>query len=153
MTGRARSLWNDPGTTEMSEDCLFLNLWTPATSESDRLPVMVWFHGGGLVSGSASQSGFDGSMLAKKGVILVTVNYRLNVFGFLAHPELTAESEHHSSGNYGLLDQLAALRWVRNNIGQFGGDPDNITIFGQSGGSRSVAYHMASPRRRVSSSA
>ncbi len=106
---------------------------------------MVWFHGGGLVSGQASDAFFDGAMLAKKGVIVVTVNYRLNVFGFFAHPELTAESEHHSSGNYGELDQLAALLWVKNNIAQFGGDPNLVTIVGQSGGSRSISFHMASP--------
>ncbi len=138
-------LWDEPGTSEMSEDCLYLNVWTPATSPSAGLPVMVWFHGGGLVSGEGSEAFFDGAMLAKKGVIVVTVNYRLNIFGLFAHPELTAESPRHSSGNYGFLDQIAALGWVKNNIAQFGGDPDNVTVFGQSGGSRSVAYLMASP--------
>ena len=141
-------LWDEPGTSEMSEDCLYLNLWTPASSPDARLPVMVWFHGGGFVSGEASEAVFDGAMLAKKGVIVVTVNYRLDIFGLFAHPELTAESPHHSSGNYAFLDQLAALAWVKNNIAQFGGDPDNVTIFGQSGGSRSVAYLMASPLAR-----
>src|SRR5579862_6004323 len=139
------ALWNEPGTNTTSEDCLYLNVWTPSASPDDKLPVMVWFHGGGLVSGQASDAFFDGAMLAKKGVIVVTVNYRLNVFGFFAHPELTAESEHHSSGNYGELDQLAALRWVKSNIAQFGGDPNLVTIVGQSGGSRSISFHMASP--------
>jgi para-nitrobenzyl esterase len=138
-------LWNDPGTNQTSEDCLYLNVWTPSTSPDDKLPVIVWFHGGGLVSGQASDAVFDGSMLAKKGAVVVTVNYRLNIFGFFSHPALTAESEHHSSGNYGPLDQLAALRWVKNNIAQFGGDPNLVTIAGQSGGSRSISFHMASP--------
>src|SRR5262245_24541302 len=142
---RVGAQWTDPGTSEMSEDCLYLNVWTPAASATEKLPVMVWFHGGGLVSGQGSDAVFDGTMLAKKGVIVVTVNYRLNIFGLFAHPELTAESEHHSSGNYAFLDQIAALRWVKNNIAQFGGDPGNVTIFGQSGGSRSVAFQMASP--------
>jgi len=136
--------WNR-GLIDTSEDCLYLNVWTPAASAGERLPVLVWIHGGGLTNGSAAEPVFDGNILAKKGVVVVTVNYRLNVFGWFAHPELTRESEHHSSGNYGSLDQLAAIRWVKNNIAQFGGDPGKITIWGESGGSRSVNFLAASP--------
>lgn len=127
-----------------SEDCLYLNVWTAAEA-ADRLPVMVWIHGGGLTRGAGSLPNYDGAVLAQKGVVLVTFNYRLNVFGFLAHPALTAESPHHSSGNYGVLDQIAALEWVQRNIGRFGGDPQNVTIFGESAGSWSVNFLMASP--------
>jgi len=144
-SGNVGAFWDEPGSSAMSEDCLYLNVWTPAKSADEKLPVMFWIHGGNLVFGEGSEAVFDGAMLAKKGVIVVTFNYRLNVFSLLAHPELTAESKHHSSGDYGLLDQLAALRWVKNNIAQFGGDANNITIAGQSAGSRSVAYLMASP--------
>jgi para-nitrobenzyl esterase len=128
-----------------SEDCLYLNVWTAAQEESDRRPVMVWFHGGALVEGSGSLPSFHGETLARKGVVLVTVNYRLGVFGYFAHPALSAESAQHVSGNYGLLDQIAALRWVRDNITAFGGDPGNVTIFGQSAGAMSVFALLVSP--------
>lgn len=130
---------------EMSEDCLYLNVWTPAKSARERLPVMVWIYGGGFQAGSASEPRQDGEMLAKKGVVVVSFNYRLGVFGFLSHPELTKESGKNASGNYGLLDQVAALEWVKRNIAQFGGDPRNVTIFGESAGSFSVSALMASP--------
>jgi para-nitrobenzyl esterase len=126
------------------EDCLFLNVWT-AARPGDRRPVMVWYHGGGWRSGSGTLYTPNGAPLAKKGVVLVTVNYRLGPLGFLAHPELTAESPHHSSGNYGFLDQIAALQWVRQNIAAFGGDPGRVTIFGESAGSWTVSVLMASP--------
>jgi para-nitrobenzyl esterase len=127
-----------------SEDCLSLSVWTPA-SEGDRLPVMVWIHGGGYFSGASDEQRHDGSMLASKGVLVVTINYRLGVIGFLAHPALTTESPHAASGNYGLLDQVLALEWVRDNIASFGGDPENVTIFGESAGSFAVSALMASP--------
>lgn len=127
-----------------SEDCLYLNVWTGAEPGDDR-PVMVWIHGGALTRGTASLPIYDGAYLAEKGVVLVSINYRLNVFGFLAHPWLTDESPNNSSGNYGILDQIAALKWVQRNIEAFGGDPDNVTIFGESAGSWSVNYLMASP--------
>jgi para-nitrobenzyl esterase len=129
----------------MSEDCLYLNVWTPATSGRDRLPVLVYFYGGGFVAGDSSEPRYDGESMARKGMVTVTVNYRLGVFGFLAHPELTKESRHHASGNYGLLDQCAALQWVRKNIAAFGGNPRKITIGGESAGSFSVSALMASP--------
>jgi para-nitrobenzyl esterase len=128
-----------------SEDCLYLNIWTGARSSDERRPVMVWFHGGAFVEGSGSLPSFQGEMLAQKGAVLVTANYRLGVFGYFAHPALSAESERGVSGNYGLLDQVAALAWVRRNIAAFGGDPDNITIFGQSAGSMSVFTLAVSP--------
>jgi para-nitrobenzyl esterase len=121
-----------------SEDCLQLNIWTPAWPMKAPVPVMVWIHGGGNVAGSGIEPLFNGETLARHGVIVVTVNYRLGIFGFLAHPELTKESPHHSSGNYGLLDQIMALRWVHENIAGFGGDPANVTIFGESAGSMDV---------------
>jgi para-nitrobenzyl esterase len=127
------------------EDCLFLNVWTPEWPAKSRLPVMVWIHGGGNYGGTASSANFDGQSLARHGVVLVTVNYRLTIFGFLAHPELTRESPHHASGNYGLLDQIAALQWVHDNIGKFGGDPANVTIFGQSAGAVDVNVLTTSP--------
>jgi para-nitrobenzyl esterase len=130
----------------MSEDCLFLNVWTAASSASDRRPVMVWIHPGGYQTGSGSTPGYDGEALAKKGVVLVTINYRLGVFGFFSHPELTKESEHHASGNYALMDQAAALGWVQKNIAAFGGDPQRVTVFGDSAGSSSIANLMGSPR-------
>ena len=133
------------GGLDTSEDCLYLNIWTPADEPAAALPVMVWFHGGGHNSGAGSPRIFDGTALARKGVVLVTINYRLGPFGFLAHPALTAESPHGSSGNYGLLDQIAALEWVRDNIAAFGGDAGDVTIFGQSAGSWTVCYLMASP--------
>jgi para-nitrobenzyl esterase len=107
----------------MGEDCLYLNVWTGAKAATERRPVMVWIYGGALTRGAASLPGYDGSELAKKGVVLLSFNYRLGAFGFFAHPDLTAEPPHHSSGNYGFLDQIAALQWVRRNIAQFGGDP------------------------------
>lgn len=128
-----------------SEDCLYLNIWSPADLETDQLPVIVWIHGGGFSFGSTAQPIFDGSQLADKGVVFVSVAYRLGPFGFFAHPELSAESEHKSSGNYGLLDQIAALQWVQENIRQFGGDPDNVTIMGESAGAISVSLLAASP--------
>lgn len=129
----------------MSEDCLYLNIWTPAKSDAEKLPVMLWIHGGGFAAGSASEPRQDGELLAKKGVVVVGINYRLGLFGFLAHPELTRESPHNASGNYGLMDQVAALQWVRDNIAAFGGDPQRVTIFGESAGSMSVSALMASP--------
>ena len=129
----------------MSEDCLYLNVWTPARSANEKLPVLVYFYGGGFVAGDGSEARYDGEAMAKKGVVTLTVNYRLGVFGFMAHPELTKESAHHSSGNYGLLDQHAALLWVQKNIAAFGGDPARVTIAGESAGSISVSAQMASP--------
>ena len=135
----------DPLNERMSEDCLYLNVWTPARSADERLPTMVWIHGGSNSIGAASQPEYDGANLARKGVAIVSINYRLDVFGFLAHPELTAESGGRSSGNYGLLDQIAALRWTRENIAAFGGDPDNVTVFGESAGAFDISLLMASP--------
>ena len=129
----------------MSEDCLALNVWTGAKSSKEALPVMVWIHGGALTRGSGDIPIYDGESLAKKGAVVVTINYRLGVFGFLAHPELTRESDHNSSGNYALLDQIAALHWVAKNIAGFGGDPKRVTIFGESAGAWSVNYLMAAP--------
>ncbi|HLM24948.1 MAG TPA: carboxylesterase family protein [Pyrinomonadaceae bacterium] len=129
----------------MSEDCLYLNVWTPARSNRQRLPVLVYFYGGGFVTGDSSEPRYDGESMAAKGIVVVTVNYRLGIFGFLALAELTQESPHKSSGNYGLLDQNAALRWVNQNIASFGGDPKRVTIGGESAGSISVSAHMASP--------
>jgi para-nitrobenzyl esterase len=128
-----------------SEDCLYLNVWTPAKSQSERLPVMVWIYGGGLKAGSSSEPRQDGENLAEKGVVVVSMNYRLGVFGFISHPDLTGESGRSASGNYGFMDQIAALRWVQRNIAAFGGDPGNVTIFGESAGSYSVSVLMASP--------
>jgi para-nitrobenzyl esterase len=129
----------------VSEDCLYLNIWTAAKSASDKRPVMVWIHGGAFTRGSGSTATYNGENLAKKGVVLVTVNYRLGIFGFFAHPELTGESDHHSSGDYGILDEIAALQWVRKNIAAFGGDPNRVTIFGESAGSWAVNVLVASP--------
>jgi para-nitrobenzyl esterase len=133
----------------VSEDCLYLNVWTPAKSASERLPVLIYFYGGGFQAGDGSELRYDGEAIARRGVITVTSNYRLGVFGFLAHPELTRESPHHASGNYGLLDQAAAIRWVSENIAAFGGDPKKITIAGESAGSISVSALMASPLSRT----
>jgi para-nitrobenzyl esterase len=131
-----------------SEDCLNLNIWIPAHAASKNLPVFLWYYGGGFVAGANSEPRYDGEALAKKGIIVVEPNYRLGVFGFFSYPELTKESGHHSSGNYGLLDQVAALNWVVRNIAAFGGDPRNITIGGESAGSLSVSALMASPLSR-----
>ena len=135
----------DPGLWHKSEDCLYLNVWTPATSADERLPVLVWIHAGAGTMGSTARPIYDGNALAKKGVVVVSANYRLGVFGWFAHPELTRESEHRSSGNYGALDQLAALQWVKKNIAQFGGDPKKVTVFGQSAGCAAVNWLAASP--------
>jgi para-nitrobenzyl esterase len=129
---------------KQSEDCLYLNVWTAARA-GDKRPVMVWIHGGALTRGSGSNAVYNGTALAKKGVVLVTINYRLGPLGYLAHPELTSESPQRSSGNYGVLDQIAALKWVRRNIVVFGGDPNRVTIFGESAGSWSVNTLVASP--------
>ncbi len=130
----------------VNEDCLFLNVWKP--TQASKAPVMVWIHGGALRGMSGSQGLDDGSQLARRGVIVVTLNYRLGAFGYLALPQLTAESPHHSSGNYGLLDQIAALRWVQDNIAHFGGDPANVTVSGESAGALSIIELMASPLAR-----
>jgi para-nitrobenzyl esterase len=132
----------------LSEDCLYLNIWTPAKSSKDRLPVMVWIHGGGFTRGYGGSRAYDGEALARKGAVIVTINYRLGVFGFFAHPALSAESGHHASGNYALLDQIAPLQWVQKNIAAFGGDPTRVTIFGESAGSWAVNVLMASPLAR-----
>ena len=138
--------WNDSLLASMSEDCLYLNIWTPAVRPKVRaLPVMVWIHGGAFVGGAGTDPMFAGEQLVKKGVVLVTLNYRLGIFGFFAHPDLSRDSVHHSSGNLALEDQLAALHWVRDNIAAFGGDSGNITVFGQSAGGMSVVTLMASP--------
>jgi para-nitrobenzyl esterase len=136
----------DPHTIGTSEDCLYLNIWTPAELDtSERLPVMFWIHGGGFAVGSGSEPRYDGGELAARGIIVVTVNYRLNVFGFLAHPEFSVESPYHASGNWGLLDLIAALAWVQRNIAAFGSDPRAATIAGESAGSSAVSILMASP--------
>ncbi len=129
----------------LSEDCLYLNIWTAAGSPDGKLPVLVFIHGGAFTGGSGSVEIYDGEEMAKKGVVFITVNYRLGVIGFLAHPELSAESPNHVSGNYGLLDQVEALKWIQRNIASFGGDPDNVTIAGQSAGAFSVNFLVASP--------
>jgi len=128
-----------------SEDCLTLNVWTPSKKAGQRLPVMVWIHGGGFTQGASSQPVYSGESLARQGVVVVTINYRLGIFGFLAHPRLTTESRHRSSGNYGLLDQIAALQWVQRNIAAFGGDPKRVTIFGESAGGASVFLLLVCP--------
>lgn len=129
----------------ISEDCLYLNVWTPADRNTKDLPVLVYFYGGGFVAGDGSEPRYNGEAMAQKDIVVVTVNYRLNVFGFLAHPDLSDETDYKGSGNYGLMDQLAALQWVKQNISAFGGDPSKITIAGESAGSISVSYQMASP--------
>ena len=127
----------------MSEDCLYLNVWTPAKSPKEKLPVLVWIYGGGFAGGSTSY--YDGTPLAEQGVVLVSINYRVGKLGFFAHPELSSETEQGTSGNYGLLDQIAGLKWIQNNISKFGGDPDKVTIFGESAGGISVSMLCASP--------
>ena len=141
-------MWSEefiPPVTPLSEDCLYLNVWTPAAAENEKLPVVVWIYGGGFIVGSAACPIYDGAALAKKGVVFVSFNYRVGVFGFLAHRELSASSGKKSSGNFGLLDQIAALKWVQKNIAAFGGDPNNVTIAGQSAGSMSVQSLIFSP--------
>ena len=140
--------WNDinPFTAGVSEDCLYLNVWTDSLdTRASRRPVMVWIHGGGFFAGFGGEERHNGARLAQKGAVVVTLNYRLGAFGFLAHPALSAESPHHAAGNYGLLDQIAALQWVKRNIARFGGDPSRVTIFGESAGGMSVGSLIASP--------
>jgi para-nitrobenzyl esterase len=132
----------------MGEDCLYLNVWTPAKSSKEHLPVLLYIYGGGFQAGDSSEGRYDGESLARKGIVFVSMNYRLGVFGFLAHSDLTKESSHHASGNYGLMDQAEALRWVQKNISAFGGDPRKITVGGESAGSFSVSALMASPLSR-----
>jgi para-nitrobenzyl esterase len=143
----SRLPWTEEFMTQgpVSEDCLFLNVWTPAAAATERLPVMVYIYGGGFNEGSSSVAVYDGAPLASRGIVVVTINYRTGPLGFLVHPALSAESEQKVSGNYGLLDQIAALRWVRRNIAAFGGDPAAVTVFGQSAGAISVADLMRSP--------
>lgn len=147
LPARARAL-GGPALGPASEDCLTLNVWTPATSDGDRLPVMVWIHGGGFNFGRVTLPHLDGTNLARRGVVVVSFNYRLGALGFLAHPALSRESERQVSGNYGLLDQIAALRWVDANIAAFGGNPDNVTLFGSSAGASSQIFVMVSPLAR-----
>lgn len=140
-------IWGDMNSRSngVSEDCLYLNVWTPASRKTKDLPVLLYFFGGGFVAGDGSEPRYDGESMSKKGIVVVTCNYRLNIFGFLAHPELSAEAPYKASGNYGLLDQAAALKWVQKNIAAFGGNPKKITIAGESAGSASVSYQMVSP--------
>ncbi len=137
----------DP-TLNMSEDCLYLNVWTPAKNTEEKLPVMVFFYGGAFGKIAGSMPLYNGTALAEKGVIVVTTNYRVGALGFLAHPQLDNESPYNVSGNYGLLDQIAAMQWVQRNIGQFGGDPSRVTIFGQSAGGESILIHLVSPQSK-----
>lgn len=132
--------------SELGEDCLSLNIWTPANTQD--APVMVWIHGGSFTAGSSREAMYDGAALARRGIVVVSINYRLGVLGYLAHPDLSAESPEGVSGNYGLLDQIAALHWVKRNISAFGGNPDQVTVAGESAGALSVAYLMASPLAR-----
>src|SRR5580698_4621203 len=131
--------------SQMSEDCLYLNVNTPAKTARDKLPVMVWLHPGGLDTGTANTETFNSPALPRHGVVVVTLNHRLGAFGLLANADLTAESPHNASGNYGMIDLVAALQWVKRNISAFGGDPDRVTIFGQSGGAQKVIWLLASP--------
>ncbi len=131
-----------------SEDCLFLNIWTPAKTMNEGLPVFIYFNGGGLIAGSGSEPRYDGRQLARKGIVAITANYREGIFGYFAHPQLSKETTYKGSGNYGFLDQVAAIKWVRDNIAKFGGDPNRITICGESAGSMSVSVLMASPLSR-----
>jgi para-nitrobenzyl esterase len=131
-----------------SEDCLYINVWTPAKAVGDKLPVMIWTYGGGFTGGSGSDNWYDGEALAKKGVVVVTYNYRLGTFGFFAHPDLVAESPHHTTGNYAMTDMLAALHWVQQNIAAFGGDPRKVTIDGESAGAIAVAAMVGSPEAK-----
>lgn len=136
------------GTKKMSEDCLYLNIWTPAKSMDEKLPVLIYFNGGGLMAGSGSEPRYAGMSMARKGIVAVTANYREGIFGFFAHPDLSKETAYKGSGNYGFMDQAAAIQWLRDNIAAFGGDPDRITIAGESAGSMSVSALMASPVSR-----
>lgn len=136
------------GTKEMSEDCLYLNIWTPSKTWDEKLPVFIYFNGGGLMAGSGSEPRYAGMTFARNGVIAITANYREGIFGFFTHPELSKETEYNGSGNYGFLDQVAAIQWVKDNIAAFGGDPDHITIMGESAGSMSVSALVASPLSR-----
>ena len=138
-------IFRDKKDKPVSEDCLYLNVWTPAKSDKENRAVMVWFYGGGFQAGSSSEPRYDGENFAKKGIIVVSVNYRLGIFGFYSHPELSKEWVHNASGNYGLMDQIAGLQWVKRNIAAFGGDPNKVTIAGESAGSASVSAVMASP--------
>ncbi|HEX7849454.1 MAG TPA: carboxylesterase family protein [Sphingomonas sp.] len=144
--GKSASVYSPPAPLPVSEDCLSLNIWMPKNAKN--APVFFWIHGGALVSGSGREATYDGQRMAERGVIVVSINYRLGVLGWLAHPGLTAESPQHVSGNYGLLDQTAALGWVRHNIAAFGGDPKNVTIAGESAGALSVMYLLESPLAR-----
>ena len=137
-----------PDSPPLSEDCLYLNVWTGAANASERRPVMVYFFGGAFTEGSGSVPLYDGDALAKKGAVVVTMNYRLGPYGFFVHPALTAESPHKASGNYGLMDMLASLRWVQSNIAAFGGDPSNVTVFGQSAGAMAIGSLVASPEAK-----
>ena len=137
--------WNKQNAAAGKEDCLYLNVWAPEWPPKASRPVMFWIHGGANMGGSGSGGLFDRDVLTRRGVVLVTVEYRLGALGFLAHPELSAESPHHASGNYGLLDQIAALTWVKENIAKFGGDPANVTVFGQSAGAQDLGLLMTSP--------
>ena len=142
------SMWTEEyliPASPISEDCLYLNVWTGAKKANDKRAVIVWIYGGGFSSGGSGVAIYDGEAMAKKGIVFVSINYRVGVFGFLAHPELTKESGYNASGNYGLLDQIAALKWVQKNIAAFGGDPKNVTIAGQSAGAMSVNCLVASP--------
>jgi para-nitrobenzyl esterase len=143
------SMWSEefliPEELPISEDCLHLNVWTGATTEKEKRPVIVWIYGGGFSSGGSAVPIYDGEAMAKKGIVFVSINYRVGIFGFFAHPELSKESVTNASGNYGLMDQVAALNWVKKNIAAFGGDPNNVTIAGQSAGSMSVNCLVASP--------
>src|SRR5215831_8061798 len=141
---------NAPGAAvqKMSEDCLYLNVWTAAKSAADKRPVMVWIYGGGYDTGSGSQPEYDGETLAKKGAVVVTLNYRLGLFGFFSYPELTKESDRRGAANFGVMDAIAALQWVQKNISQFGGDPKRVAIFGESAGAGMVANLMVTPQAK-----
>ena len=128
-----------------SEDCLYLNIWTPAKTTDDKIPVLVWIYGGGFGAGATSETTYNGKNLAEKGVVLVSIAYRVGQLGFMAHPELSAENPENASGNYGLLDMIAGLQWVKDNIAAFGGDPNKVTIFGESAGGIAVSMLCASP--------
>jgi len=142
---------NMEGSPPTSEDCLYLNVWTGAASATEKRPVMIWWFGGAFTEGGGAVPLYDGTALAKKGVVVVTMNYRLGAFGFFTHPALTAESSHKASGNYGLMDMLASARWVKNNIAAFGGDPNNVTVFGQSAARWRLRRSSRRPSRRVCS--